>query len=294
MKTRRNIQLLFMLLALVMSGAFLFYSLINNYVLPSLANNDLRVHYFDIGQGDASLIQTPGGKNILIDGGPGENIMLPLSQALSWHDNTIDLMILTHPHDDHVAGLIPVLKKYQVRQILYTGVIHNSPSYLEFLKTIKNKNISLKIIDRAQKINLDEDCFLEIVYPRENLAGQTVLNLNDSSIVARLVYGNNSFLFMGDAEVEVEEELIELNIDLSADIIQVGHHGSNTSSSWKFIDYVKPKIAIISAGKDNKFGHPSLRVIRRYERFGTKIYRTDIDSAISFRADGKEIILLDK
>ena len=291
MKTRRKVQLLFMLFALALVGVFLFYQVTNNYIPASSATADLQVHFLDIGQGDASLIQTPDGKNILIDGGPGENIIMPLAQILPWHEKTIDLMILTHPHDDHVAGLIPILQRYRVNQILYTGVTHTAPAYLEWLEIIHDKKIPLTIIDRPQKINLGEKCVLEIIYPFMDLSGQSVVNLNNSSIVARLVYLDNSFLFMGDAEIEIEEELIVSKINLSSDLIKVGHHGSKTSSSQNFINYIKPKIAIISSGRDNKFGHPSIRVIKRYERAGVQIYRTDTDSTISFKSDGMKLML---
>jgi competence protein ComEC len=295
MKIRRKLQLLFVLFTLVLTGVFLVFNVLNQYIFTigaTEAIDYLYVHFLDVGQGDASLIKTPNGQNILIDGGPGENILEPLSQVLPWHEQTIDLMILTHPHDDHVAGLIPVIKKYRVNKILYTGVVHTSPTYLEFLDIVKNKKIPLAIINHPQLVNLGEDIYLNIVYPLNDLFAKSVSNLNNTSIVARVVYGDISFLFTGDAEIEVEQELLELEVDLKSEVIKVGHHGSKTSSSEEFVNSVKPDFAVFSLGGDNSFGHPSLRTIKRYERIGSEILRTDLDKTISFMSDGKSIILL--
>lgn len=232
--------------------------------------------FFDVGQGDAALLKTPFGQNILIDGGPDKNIIQKLEKELPWWDRKIDLMILTHPHDDHVAGLIEVLGKYQVNKILYTGVTHNSPAYLEWLKIIRAKHIPLIIIDRPQGIVFGENCLFDILYPRESFLGKGVSNLNNSSIVGNFICGDKSILFMGDAESELENELSASGADISARVLKAGHHGSDTSSSDDFIRLVNPRQVIISVGKENKFGHPNLRIIRRMERLGAEILRTDV------------------
>ena len=242
----------------------------------------MEVAFLDVGQGDASLIKTPFGQNILIDGGSDYKIIERLEEELPWWDATIDLMILTHPHNDHVAGLIFVLERYDVKKILYTGVVHSVPAYLEWLKIIKAKNIPLVIIDRPQEIIFGNNCFLDIIYPRKSLLAKSVNNLNNSSIVAELDCEDRTVLFMGDAETEVEEELIKIGDLGSVEILKVGHHGSNTSSNQEFLELVNPQKAIISAGKDNKFGHPSLRIIKRLERLGAEILRTDLDGTIRF------------
>ena len=208
-----------------------------------------------------------------------------LRNNLPWYDKQIDLMILTHPHDDHVTGLIEVIKRYRVKRILATGVIHNAPNYLAWLGLIKEKNISFTIVDRPQTINLGEDSWLNIIYPRASLLEKTVDNLNNSSLVIKLNYKQDSFLFTGDIEAEVEEELVELEEDLTADIIKIGHHGSDTSSGERFLERVKPRLAIISVG-ENDFGHPSLRVLRRLERLGITIKRTDQEGTIKIFSNG--------
>ncbi len=253
------------------------------------AASELEVDFLDIGQGDAILIKTPYGQNVLIDGGPDNTIIKRLSENLPWWDRTIDLMILTHPHDDHVGGLNDVLKRYRVNKILYTGVVHNSPAYLNWLELIRNSHVPLTIIDRPQAIALGDDCWLEILYPRSSLLGQGVDNLNNSSIVAKLVYREAKFLLTGDIEIEVEQELINSEADLTAQIMKAGHHGSDTSNSEEFLQAVQPNIVVIQAGAENTFGHPSLRAMKRMERTGAKIYRNDLDGTVKLYSDGKKI-----
>lgn len=284
------------------------------------APGELLISFFDIGQGDAALIKTPSGFNILIDGGPGSKILGCLPEELSWYDRTIDLMILTHPHSDHVDGLIPVLKRYEVKKILSTGVVHSAPTYLAWLDIVREQNIPLVIVDREQIINLGDDCWLQLIYPLTNLSGREVGNLNNSSIVARLVYKDTSFLLMGDAEIEVERELINAltpspsprtgegskrregengsddkkgAVVLRSDVLNTGHHGSDTSSSEEFLDLVRPEYAIISSGVDNSFGHPSRRVIKRLERIGAEILRTDELGTIRMSSDGDTVQILE-
>ena len=220
------------------------------------AASDLEVDFLDVGQGDSVLIKSPFGQNILIDGGPNNIVITRLSEELPFWDRTIDLMILTHPHDDHVNCLNDVIRRYQVKKILYTGVAHNSPGYLTWLKLVKDKHIPLVIINRPQVINLGPECRLEILYPLQSFLSKEVDNLNNSSIIAKLVYKKAKFLFTGDAEKEVEEELLASGADLSAQALKAGHHGSDTSNSKGFLEAINPRIAAIQAGAENKFGHP--------------------------------------
>ncbi len=268
---------------------------------------ELEVDFLDIGQGDAILIKAPAGQNILIDGGPDNTVVAGLSENLPFWDRQIDLMVLTHPHDDHVTGLIDVLKRYRVKKILYTGVIHDSPNFLEWLELVREKKIPVVIIDRPQTVTLGEaSAYLDILYPRTSLLGRTVSNLNNSSIVIKLVYGQTDFLLTGDAEVEVEQELLtglsdDAGIqdagtqnfvsppDLRAEVLKVGHHGSDTSSSEEFLQAVRPQIAVIQVGVNNDFGHPSRRVIKRLERIGVKIFRNDLDGTVRLFSNGREI-----
>ena len=182
-----------------------------------------------------------------------------------------------------------MLARYGVEKILYTGVIHNSPGYINWLESIKSGHVPLMITDGPQTIVLGEACRLEILYPFVNLAGRGVENLNNSSIVIKLIHGQNVFLFMGDAETEVEEELLRAGVDLSADVLKAGHHGSDTSSGREFLAAVDPGMVVMEVGEGNGFGHPSPRTIKRMERLGAEILRTDLEGTIIMKSDGKKI-----
>jgi len=274
--------LLILGIAVVIVAMLLFWS-------SDQAPKNLEVDFLDVGQGDAILIKTTSGQNILIDGGPDKSVIKRLGENLPWWDKQIDLMILTHPHDDHVTGLIDVLKRYRVKKILYTGVNHNAPNYLSWLKVVRDKKISLAIINKKQTINLSKDARMEILYPDQSLLNKNLSDLNDSSIIIKLIYGQNKFLLTGDASEKVEEILLASGADLSVDVLKVAHHGSQYSSSQEFLEKVEPKIAIISVGKDNDFGHPSLRTIMRLKRFGAEIFRTDEKGTVKIFSDGLNI-----
>ncbi|MDP2736962.1 MAG: ComEC/Rec2 family competence protein [bacterium] len=253
------------------------------------APKNLEVDFLDVGQGDAILIKAPGGQNVLIDGGPDKGVIKRLAENLPWWDKQIDLMILTHPHDDHVTGLIDVLKRYRVKRILYTGAVHNAPNYLAWLKLARDKKVPLTIIDKQQIINLSQEAKLEILYPTESLLNKTLADLNDSSIIIKLIHGQNKFLLTGDATEKVEKILLAGGADLSADVLKVGHHASQYSSGEEFLEKVKPSLAVIQVGKDNDFGHPNLRIIKRLERIGAEIFRTDEKGTVKIISDGQTI-----
>ncbi len=278
-----------MLLAVlgVVFGLALIVAVWSDYGLAKTGGKSLEVNFLDIGQGDSILIKTPFGQNILIDGGPDNLIIRRLAENLPFWERTIDLMILTHPHDDHVGGLIEVLKRYRVKKILYTGVNHTSSSYLAWLSEIKEKKVPLVIVDRPQAINLGPNCYLQILFPQKNLSGQTVENLNNTSIIARLIYKEVKFLFTGDAEQEEENELLSTDADLSAQILKVGHHGSHTSSGERFLAAVRPQIAVIQVGAGNQFKFPSYRILKRLKKMGVKVYRTDWNGTIKIITNGQ-------
>jgi len=257
-------------------------------VVFSLESSKLEVNFLDVGQGDSIFIKTPYGQNILIDGGPDRTVLRRLSEVLPWYDRTIDLMILTHPHDDHVGGLVYVLERYKVKKVLYTGVLHSAPAFLNWLEQILEKRIPLIIADKPQKINFGDNCYFDIIYPKSSLFAKEVDNLNNSSIVGKLVYGKTSFLFSGDAEFEVEKKL--LNDDLKSDVYKAGHHGSITSSGQEFLNEINPSVVVVQVGVDNKFGHPSRRILKRFERLGIQVFRNDLDGTVRIFSDGDDIL----
>lgn len=261
------------------------------FYLISETDKNLEVYFLDVGQGDSILIKTPYGQNILVDGGPDGAVLKKLGKEMSPLDKKIDLMVLTHPHADHLTGLIDVIKNYKVEKILYTGATHTAPQFLEWLKLVKGNNIPITIIDRPQTIELGEKCEIQIIYPFKGLAGESVSNLNNSSIVFKLIYDKTSFLFMGDAEIDVEKDLISSGVPLKADVLKIGHHGSSDATSEEFLNEVKPEFAVIEVGRNNDFGHPSGRVIKRLERLGAKIFRIDLDSTVHLTSNGERVKL---
>jgi competence protein ComEC len=251
----------------------------------------LEVDYLDVGQGDSILIKTPYEQNILIDGGPNTRVLSELGENLAFFDKKIDMVVLTHPHADHVTGLVEVLKRYQVKKVLITGILDTAPAYLAFLKQISDQKIPVEYANGLADINLGQDLTLKVLYPFKDLNQQKIENLNDSSIVLKLVYKNNSFMFTGDAEELVETDLLNAKVDISAQVLKVGHHGSKYSSTPQFLAAVKPQYGVISVGAKNDFGHPHLRTLDNLQKQGIEILRTDQLSTIRIISDGNNIQL---
>jgi len=266
---------------LILAGVAFFQS--------STESKALEVDFFDVGQGDAILIKTPDHQRILIDGGPSNAVVEKLGENLPFFEKEIDLIILTHPHADHLDGLIEVLKRYEVKKILSTGVTHTTPDYLSWLEEIKNQNVLMEVATAGQMLDFGGGVKMEIFYPGEDLAGKSVENLNNTSIVAKLIFGQTSFLFTGDAETEAEENLLAGGFDLRADVLKVAHHGSKSSTSDNFLEKVQPKFAVISAGADNQFGHPNGMTLKRLEKIGAEILRTDEDGDVKMVSDGIKV-----
>ncbi|MCK5416563.1 MBL fold metallo-hydrolase [Candidatus Parcubacteria bacterium] len=290
-KFYKNLLILGIISIVIIVLVFITFSFIKEKVEIRNENkvNELEVDFLDIGQGDSVLIQTTYGQNIIIDGGPDDSVLDELEKVLPWWDKKIDLMVLTHPHSDHVTGLIYVLDKYEIGKIMYTGVNHTAPGYLEWLEKIKNKNIEILLIDQQQKIELGKESFLEILYPNTSLLHKEIDNLNNTSVIVKLTHGETKFLFAGNAEKEIEKELLENKVDLNADVFKVSHHGSNDSNTEEFLKAISPKYAIIQVGKNNKFHHPHSRIIKRLERTGAKIFRNDVDGLVKVFSDGENI-----
>lgn len=260
----------------------------------------LEVNFFNVGQGDAIFIETPKSQRILIDGGPSSALLEKLAKEMPFWDRTIDLVILTHPEKDHLAGLIEALKRYRVENILWTGVIRETSEFQEWLKLIKQENAKIYIAEYGQKIELQrsQNCdlqgpdfcnFMVVFNPLESLDGQEFRSSNNTSIVVKLVFGKNSFLFAGDAGKEIEKELIERGEDLDSDVLKVGHHGSKTASSDEFVERASPQIAVISVGKLNSYGQPHQEVLKILAKYGIKTLKTDLDGDIKIVSDGKNL-----
>lgn len=255
----------------------------------------LEVTFFDVGQGDSIFIETPQRNQILIDGGPTPAVLERLDKEMPFWDRTIDLVILTHPEQDHIAGLIEVLKSYKVENVLWTGVVRDTAEYREWREVLSKEGANifiaragLKIVCAACKFQRWE---LDILHPFDNLAGKEVGQSNNTSVVARLISGKISFLFTGDIEKSVERELVQNSVALQADVLKVAHHGSKTSTSPEFVSVISPEFAVISVGRDNRYGHPHSQTIETLQKYAITTLRTDQNGDIKFLTDGKSFRL---
>ena len=258
-------------------------------VFFSWPEKNLSVSFCDIGQGDATFIQSPSGNQMLIDGGPSKKVLSCISQGMSFWDRKIEFIVLSHPHVDHITGLIEVLKRYNVGQIIATDAAADSPEYKKWLSEIKEKNIPLEMAQNVSQIDLGGNALADILYPKESFEGQKIDNLNNTSLVLRLSYANVSFLFTGDAEKEEQEKLITNLQPLFSNILKFPHHGSKTALDENFLNAVSPKIAIISVGKDNQYHLPAEETISALQKLGIEIKRTDENGTIQVEVgvDGK-------
>ncbi len=244
----------------------------------------------DVGQGDAILLETPTGQTVLIDGGPDKKVLTRLGEELPFWEHRIDLVVVSHPHEDHIAGLIPVLERYEVGALMITGIQTKSATYARLLEVASARNVPLFIADSPRRLEFG-GLNLSLLFPQTSLSGKRIANLNNSSIVVKATYGTIDILLTGDAEEIEEKQLLAAKVDLSAEILKAGHHGSETSSSEAFVKAVNPKLALISDGTGNSYGHPSPRTLKRFERLGIQTRRTDLEGTIHVMSDGKTFTL---
>jgi competence protein ComEC len=239
----------------------------------------LEVHFIDVGKGDSIFIRTAEGITALIDGGPGRSSALSYLQARGIE--RLDVVIATHPHEDHIGGLIPVLNTLSVGGIWTSGAAATTRTYERFLDTIESQHIPYHEVQTGQTISLG-NLKLNVLYGVPNAS-----NLNNTSLVLRLDYGLTSFLFMGDAEKPVERFLLTNSASLlPSTILKIGHHGSKTSSLPDFVQAVFPKMAIYTAGKDNRGDHPAAVTLKTFAELGIPVYGTDRFGTIVIFSNG--------
>ena len=269
-------------------GVLFFGAVFVWYAVLTETRTGLKVAFLDVGQGDAIFVEAPNGNQVLIDGGPNKAVLRELAKQMPFYYRTVDGIILTHPHLDHYGGLVDVLDNYKKNLEMDSG--NNSPEskgfdiYIKKLEEEKAKRIFAK---KGMRVNLDKAVYLDILLPVINKKG---MSAHDEMVVARLVYGNNSFLLTGDMEDNLESFLLSFGGSIKSDVLKVGHHGSKTSTSEKFLGLVNPGLAIISAGKNNKYGHPHQEVTERLSVFEIPILRTDEKGAIIVKNNGQKIV----
>lgn len=266
-------------------------------------NKNLKVSFLNVAQGDSAFIITPENHQILIDGGPDSTVVGKVASKMPFWDRSLDIVILSHPEKDHMQGLLEILKRYKVNYIVWSGIKKNDSEYLEWLKVlVRQKNMRAKIItaEAGQKIKVG-DLKIDILNPQENLFGRdTGSSSNNTSVVAKVIYGKNSFLFVGDIDTKSEVDLVKdfsgdvghpPILTLKSDVLKVAHHGSKYSSSDIFLQAVAPKFAVIEVGK-NTFGHPTSEAILRLQNAGAQILRTDQSGDVVFESNGQNLFLV--
>lgn len=244
----------------------------------------LSIHMIDVGQGDSILVQTPTNKNILIDGGDEDSENIVISYLRQKRIKTIDIIIATHPDSDHIGSLDNIIKKFNVNSIYMPEQSTDSEAYQNLINSCTDKNLSIQHLYKNDVLNIDNNINIYVLSPSYI---QEESNLN--SIVFKLTFNDNSFLFMGDAEEENEKEILHSFKLNNINFIKIGHHGSNSSSSLEFIKKISPDIAAISCGYKNQYGHPHREVINNLKQNHVSIYRTDRIGDIVFYSDGEII-----
>lgn len=255
--------------------------------------NVLSVSFLDVGQGDATLIQTPGGKNFMIDTGPSGDLAQPLKKVLP-KQSVIEGLFITHPHADHIGNIAYLLENYEVKKVYYTGVTHTTPTFTKNFEALKNSGATVEKVAKEQTFTTDDAVTFEILYPNRDMMQEVNWEpnndgLNDTSIVLQVKYGANTFLFMGDASKAIEKRLVGMEVVGKVDVLKVGHQGSYTSSGEDFIGWIKPTYGIIFVGEKNDYGHPHKVTLQTLARYGVNVFRTDEQGTITVTSDGNAV-----
>ncbi len=258
----------------------------------------LVVTFLDVGQGDAIVVQAPSGRTLLIDAGGeveghgtgydvGARRVVPALRRL--HLRVIDVVILSHAHEDHVGGLVAVLQNFPVSLVLDSGFAHPAPSYAQFLRLVEARHIPYRLARRGQHLDLGSGAGATVLSPTEPLVTGSHSDVNANSVVARLAYGATSVLLTGDIEALTEAMLLDGGPALHSTVLKVAHHGSMTSSTPAFLDAVAPRVAVISVGAMNPFGHPHRVTLDALHAAGAVVYRTDLHGAVTVTSDGLQV-----
>lgn len=249
----------------------------------------LTVSFLDIGQGDSIYIEAPNGRQMIVDGGPNESLMSALPDVLVFGDKTIDVLVVTNPDADHYSGFIPLIESFEIGAIVESGTSSDTTLYDSFQQLITEKEIDHVEAYSGQKIILDEErnVYLEILFPNTDVSSW---DSNDGSIVSKLVYGNTSVLLMGDSTKLAEGIVVSRNDLSGVDILKAGHHGSKTSTGLPLLEESKPSVVVISAGEDNRYGHPDEETIENLNEMGIPYLVTMDEGTITFISDGEKFI----
>jgi len=249
----------------------------------------LRVDFIDVGQGDATLVTSPTGKTVLIDGGPHEASVALVTFLRTRTRGPLDLIILTHRHADHLGGLRAVVEAIGTRLFLDAPVPHPGKERERLMRALDARGVAVRDAERGRTIDLGGGASMVLLTPPEPPLVGTHDDINANSVVARLTYGRVRFLFVGDANAATERWLLAARVDVRAQVLKVGHHGSRTSSTAAFLAAVRPEMAVVSVGAHNDYHHPAPSTLARLERAGAVVHRTDRDGALAVETDGRRL-----
>lgn len=277
------------IVTLLLSLGLLFAIVYSPDMIAKELKMNLEVHLIDIGQGDSILIKSDG-ENMLIDAGTRSSSETVVNYLIEQGVKDLKYVVGTHPHEDHIGGLIAVLDNFNVENIMLPNVLNSTRIFEDLLDTIEKEGLKIEKPVPLNTIALG-NAELTVLAPNS----YKYKLVNDYSIVLKLEHGDNSFLFTGDAEKTSEKEMLEAHKSiLKADVLKAGHHGSYTSSSNEFLDAVNPEYAIMSLASENTYGHPHKSTLENFDKRGLKVYRTDVDGSIVIKSDGENIEFIKK
>ena len=269
------------------TGAIFVVCLVVWSIVFAHGGHELRVSFLDIGQGDAIFIEAPSGNQLLLDGGPDKKILSRLGDVMPWYDRSIDMLALSHPHADHLVGLLAVLDRYAVGAAVDSGTQYDTTDYRSWREMLLQKKISETALHAGDRIDMGDGVTLDALLPNKDVSKATP---HEGMLVLQLRYGSTTVMLTGDMEENLESELVFANDGgLASDVLKVGHHGSRTSTSLQFLDAVHPKYAVVSVGAGNKYGHPNSEVMGRLAGEGISTFRTDKDGTVTLRSDGEHL-----
>jgi competence protein ComEC len=255
------------------------------FAFRSFPDNKLHLVFCNVGQGDAILLYYHS-TQVLIDGGPNQQVLECLSKHVPFWDRRLEAVVLTHAESDHLTGLIDVIHRYQVQQFILNDLNNNTAIYQEFSQAVKAEKTKVYSPQKGDQIKFGK-ITLNVLWPSTKMVlGVSSTNLNEEAIVLSLNYGHFDALLTGDTEIKTEESLHPNFADKALEVLKVAHHGSKTSTGEEFLKRIKPALAVISVGKNNRYGHPTDEVLERLTEVGAKILRTDLAGEIEVVSDG--------
>ena len=246
-----------------------------------LPDNKAHAHILNVGQGDSILLVSPSGKQVVIDGGPDLSALEGIGRFMSFFDRNIELLVLTHPDLDHITALPAMIERYRIHVILLSGILTAQPQYRRLLSEASGRKIPVIIADPAMDIDLGDGLVLDILWPPKGTFGTVPEKTNDTSIVLRAISASGSILLTGDIEEAAEHAILKTGADIHSTILKLAHHGSRTSTSTGFLLAVQPDLAVVSAGRDNHYGHPHPSIVERLRHRNISVRRTDLEGDIS-------------